>query len=130
MWLLIAAAVAIYRSMPASAASAASGGTTPTATSGVWATLLFVSWVIDGAALFYVLSAVARNFSPASREARSLFTVAAVIVAIILGSVLLYRAGHTGLAIALAGGPPLLLGLVAGGMVLVILLLGRKVRWN
>lgn len=88
--------------------------------------LLFAAWVADGAALLYVLGSLLRHVPPAP----AILKVAAVLGGLITGSVALYLGELPVLALAVAGGPPLLVG---GGYALffgAVLMSGRNARWN
>lgn len=91
---------------------------------------LGAAWAIDGLALGHMIATLRQHFSPASRSGRSLTKIAAVIVGLIIGSLLLQLVGLTLLALLVAGGPPLLIGGGYGLFLLVLLTFGRGSRWN
>lgn len=130
IWTLLATCSILARA--SSAAPAATLPTTaaaaPTATTMPW--LLVLAWVVDGAALLYLLQTLLTKFGPGSRAGASLWRFVAAITALLVGSVLLHVFGHTGLATLVAGGPPLLVGGFYGLWILAMLTLGRNARWN
>lgn len=91
--------------------------------------LLTLAWIIDGAALCYLLGIVL-----AGRRLASLGPVLAVLLLMIGVSMGLVIYNHTAttakIALLVAGGPILLLGLLYGLFVINILVAGRTTRWN
>ncbi len=94
--------------------------------------LLALAWIVDGAALFYILGNGIFSGGPA-RQSGTLWAVAAILFIMILGSVGLVIAGHSRsaalAALLLAGGPILLAG-VAYAVFIVVILMNGKARWN
>lgn len=95
--------------------------------------LLVLSWIIDGAALFYILGIIFSQ-GRSGRQLGVLGPVAGILLLMILGSAALVvfnsSAGAAMTALLLAGGPMLLLGLFYAIFVVVIVVCGRKTRWN
>jgi hypothetical protein len=91
--------------------------------------LLTLAWIIDGAALCYLLGIVFNG-----RRLGSLGPVMGVLLLMIGVSAGLVVYNHTAtaakIALLVAGGPILLLGLLYGLFVINILIMGRKTRWN
>lgn len=89
---------------------------------------LLAAWVIDAAALVYLLGTISQA-TPGSR-AGSLWKLVAVTAGLLSASVGLYLGGRTATALVVGGGPP---AAVVGGFGLVLLLIatvGRNTRWN
>jgi hypothetical protein len=92
--------------------------------------LLVLAWAVDAAALLYVIGVMLANRG--SRPG-ALVVVAGILVAMIAVSALLFRAGGpaaTRLALVIAGGPPLVIGVGYGLFVLLMVTVGRNARWN
>jgi len=125
IWALLGAAVVTLR-IPASSAAHVDN------THAVLRALLLMSWIIDGGALLYLLSVMSR--SPGL--VRSLLKVTAIVAAMLIASVALTLFSHPGsgtmmpLALAISGGPPLVVGSAYGLFLLVMLTVGRNARWN
>jgi hypothetical protein len=94
---------------------------------GVRAALL-AAWLIDAAALVYLLGTIAQA-TPGSRVG-SLWKLVAVIVGLIGASVGLYLGGQTTAALLVAGGPPVVIGGGFGLLLLILATVGRNTRWN
>jgi hypothetical protein len=92
--------------------------------------VLLVAWIIDGHGLLYVLGTLSQNFSITSKSSRTLMFAAAAIAMILVGSLILYRAGLTLLALTLAGGPPAVLGIFFVSFSILVLFAGRKGGWH
>ncbi|QEL16379.1 hypothetical protein [Limnoglobus roseus] len=103
------------------------GAMTEPSTTGVRAAL-FAAWVIDAAALVYVLGTIWQA-TPGSRV-RSLWKLVTVITAVLGASVGLYVTGRPTEALMFGGGPPLAVGGGMGLFVLTVLIFGRNTRWN
>jgi hypothetical protein len=93
--------------------------------------LLYLAWVIDGAVLMRLVSVswVRQNPMPPS-----VIMVMLALTAMILGSAAIKMLGKsaaaTKLALAISGGPPLVVGLGYGVFLLVALTMGGHTRWN
>lgn len=108
-------------------APAAAPATASVPTGTPW--LLVLAWIVDGTCLMYLLGTLAGS-TPGSSSGRTLRKLVLTLVAMLVGSTALALFGHHGLATAVAGGPPLVLGTAYGLFVLVLLLAGRGARWN
>lgn len=106
---------------PVVAPVAAAGASTP------W---LLLAWIVDGACLCYLLGTLTKYFAPHAQVTRTQLKLVLVLVTMLAGSVVLHLAGHTWLALLVAGGPVALVGGAYGLFLGVILLFGRNVRWN
>jgi hypothetical protein len=91
---------------------------------------LVLAWLVDGTGLLYLLGLLRKHYNPGSRVTRSQARVVGAVSAILLGSVALHFTGQDGLALLVAGGPPLLLGSGFTLFAATILLSGRNHRWN
>lgn len=89
---------------------------------------LLTAWVVDAAALGYLLGTIARA-TPGGRLG-SVWKLAAVAAGVLGGSVGLYAAGQTTAALIVGGGPPAAIGGVFGLVLLVLATVGRNTRWN
>ncbi|MGL4553310.1 MAG: hypothetical protein ACRC33_19260 [Gemmataceae bacterium] len=89
---------------------------------------LFAAWVVDGATLLYLVGTV-RQATPGSRVG-PLWAVSASVLAVIAVSVGLYLGDRPEGALLVAGGPPAVVGGLAGGAVLLVVTVGRNARWN
>jgi hypothetical protein len=92
--------------------------------------LLVLAWAVDAAALLYVAGVMLANRG--SRPG-ALLVVAGILAGMIAASLLLWRAGNpaaTKLALIIAGGPPLVIGVGYGLFVLLMVTVGRNARWN
>jgi hypothetical protein len=89
---------------------------------------LFAAWVVDGAALLYLLGTV-RQATPGSRV-DPLWAVSAAVLAVIAVSIGLYLGDRPEAALLVAGGPPAVGGGLAGVAVLLVVTVGRNARWN
>ena len=89
---------------------------------------LFVAWVLDAAALIFILGAICQA-TPGSR-AGSLWKLVTFIAALIATSVGLYLYGLPNAALVVGGGPPLVVAGCVGLVVLFLVTLGRNTRWN
>jgi hypothetical protein len=89
---------------------------------------IFVAWTGDLLGLFYVLGVMLANRS--GRIPASLAKVVAALIALVAGSLFLwFRAGSDqarAIALAVAGGPPLLIGAMYGFVLVPGLLAGRS----
>jgi hypothetical protein len=95
--------------------------------------LLTVAWVIDGTVLLRIIGLLATG--PNARHMlRSLGPVAAVLVGMIGSSIVLVArtpsVNASRLALLIAGGPLLFVGVGYGLFVLVLLTAGKNARWN
>jgi hypothetical protein len=91
---------------------------------------MILAWAVDGALLAYVLGVW---LAKGSGRAPSLLIIAIVLVAMIAGSAALWSRGPEAakrLALVLAGGPPLMIGVGYGLFLIVVLTVGRNARWN
>lgn len=96
----------------------------------IWRILLLVAWVIDGGAFLYILGTLVQNFYWNSTSGRNLLKVEAFILGIVLSSLVLFVNGQTRLAVLIAGGPPVVLGVVCGFFFGLLFLASRNTRWN
>lgn len=92
--------------------------------------LLLVAWIVDGAALIYVLGTLSQAGSGSSSHRNTLLKTVAIILVIMGASVILHALGATRLALTVAGTPPLIVGGGFGMFLAAVLLFGRNVRWN
>lgn len=133
IWTLLATSSIVARATSAAPtaalpATAAATAATPAEPTMPW--LLVVAWVVNGAAMLYLLKTVLTAFGPGTRAGMSLWRFIAVLAALIAGSVVLQLSGNTGLATLVAGGPPLLVGGFFGLWMLAMIVFGRNARWN
>ncbi len=96
--------------------------------------LIYISWLVDGAALARLLYAIT-NFRQGNRAINpALIMPNLVLIGIILASVLLtFKGGSNSrllLAFLISGGPPLVVGGAFLLFMLVMLTVGRHTRWN
>lgn len=89
---------------------------------------LFAAWAVDAAAFVYLLGSVTRA-TPGS-PTRPVWVLAAGVAGVIAASVSLYSAGLPSAALLVAGGPPVAAGGCFALVMIVLIALGRKVRWN
>ena len=89
---------------------------------------LLAAWLIDAAALVYLLGTIARA-TPGSRLG-SVWKLVAVITGVLCASVGLYVGGQTTAALIVGGGPPAVIGGGFGLVVLIFVTVGRNTRWN
>ncbi len=95
--------------------------------------LLLLAWSVDGGALLYTLGVLLSNPGSSRDFATSLLSVAGALAAMIGVSAVLWRIetpASRRTALAIAGGPPLFLGVGYGLFLLVILVAGSHARWN
>jgi hypothetical protein len=95
-----------------------------------WRWLLLAAWAVNVSAMLAVLGVLVKHFTLTSSSGRSLTTIIAVLVLLLLGSIALHAQGYTRLATAVAGGPLLIVGIGYGALVLLIVTVGRNARWN
>jgi len=91
--------------------------------------LLLLAWIVDGVLLWLVLGA-GGGIGFANAQDRTRLRVVLVLGALLVGSLVLFFTAHVTLALWVAGGPPLLVGLCYGVFMGVVVLAGRKARWN
>jgi hypothetical protein len=127
IWTLLGGAGVMLASGPTSVSISSSG---TMRFPNVVTALLALAWIIDGAAVVYLLSTMLKNFDVASPQALSLIKVMALCVAILLGSLLLWTLGHPYIALLIAGGPPMALAVFFGLFIFIMLTAGKNVRWN
>jgi hypothetical protein len=135
VWALLGAAVVIAMN----AAGAREATTSPNIVEGSQTrgatvmVLLALSWIVDGGLLMW-LAGICMSGGRSGGAIRALAPVMALLVAMILASVALVTlrtsARSANIALLVAGGPPLLVGLGYGLFVLLIVTVGRKARWN
>ncbi|WP_439624998.1 hypothetical protein [Gemmata sp.] len=89
---------------------------------------LLAAWVIDAAALVYLLGTLARA-TPGGRVG-PIWKLVAVIAGVISASVGLYVGGQTTAALVVGGGPPVVVGGGFGLLLLFVVTVGRNTRWN
>ena len=126
IWVLIgAAAVLLFGRSGEPTGAAATDRSTATTV------LLFATWVLYGGCLIYLLGVLLNEYrSSGGRGARSVLTMAGVLVALVVISAAFWISGRPGWALLAAGGPPAVVGGGYGLFLVAILLLGRKARWN
>lgn len=92
-------------------------------------TLLYLSWLVDGALLMRMIGIAAARHD---RVPTSVWVLILALTAMIgISAVVALRGdGNPARALLIAGGPPLLIGGGYGVFMLVIVLVGRKTRWN
>lgn len=89
---------------------------------------LLAAWLIDASALVFLLGTIAQA-TPGSRLG-SIWKLVAFITAVLCASVGLYVAGQATAALIVAGGPPAVIGVVFGLVLLIFATVGRNTRWN
>lgn len=134
IWLLIG--LAIVLAMNARIDTAAIATSLPVSAnprSGFMMTLLALAWLIDGGVLLRCLGLLATSTNRAHMT-RSLGPLIAFLIAILATSIALVTLttspATASLALVIAGGPPMLVGLGYGLFILVMLTAGRNARWN
>jgi hypothetical protein len=132
IWMLVGTAAVLATRVHATTFAAGSG-TEPQGRGTAVMVLLTLSWIIDGAALCYLLGVVATS-GKHNRLLGSLGPVMGVLLLMIGGSAGLVLYNHSPaaakIALLIAGGPVLLVGLLYGVFMVVIVVSGRKTRWN
>lgn len=99
--------------------------------SGVLRVLLYLAWLVDGFVFLRVGSQfVQRRHSTSPAMLRFLIGLGAVLLVSVLLVVGAPSETRLGLALAIAGGPPLVVGGGYGIFLAVVLCCGRKLRWN
>ena len=122
----IAIGVAAVLALNGTAALAA-GGDAPL----VARVLLWIAWLVDGFALTRLFQVLITRGSSVSRATRRFtFGLLGLVIASIVLVVSSASAGSTWLALALVGGPPLLIGGGYSLFLLTVLASGKKLRWN
>ncbi|MFO0982838.1 MAG: hypothetical protein U1E76_14090 [Planctomycetota bacterium] len=107
--------------------SAAAGAPAPSV---LLTSLLYAAWLVDGAALLHLIGVMA---SSRRRLPMAVILPALALAAMVLASIVLAlptSGGHRPLALLIAGGPPLLIGLSYGAFVLVMVVFGRHTSWH
>ena len=89
---------------------------------------LFAAWVVDASCVVFLLGSLLQS-SPGSRVA-AVWKLLVFVVTLPVVSIALYLGGLTMAALAVGGGPPLVVGAAFGLFTLVLLTLGRNARWN
>jgi hypothetical protein len=90
---------------------------------------LMGAFVLNGIALHHLLRTF-RQHPAGTSGARTTGTLLLVVVLLIAAGLGLQFAGLPRLAALVAGGPPAVVGLLAGGWLLLLLTFGRNARWN
>jgi hypothetical protein len=132
IWSAVGAAVIALASGGVGAGGATDGGSSSFVTLRV---LLFLSWLIDGGALLYVVGVAIVNRSGSGGMKASLLKVTSFLAVVLIASMVLTFTGsgsaaRLSLALAISCGPPLLFGAGYGVFLGVMLTAGRKARWN
>lgn len=91
--------------------------------------LLALAWILQGAALMHVVS-MWSTLPSGSSPARTLLMIAVVVVALVISSIVLVLRGHPTAGLWVVGGPVLVVGTLFGCFVLMMLTVGRNIRWN
>ena len=95
--------------------------------------LMILAWTVDVASLFYVLGVLGANRGSSGGLPSTLLMLSTVLLVMIAGSAVLWwyvgteRARMA--ALALAGGPPLVIG-VGYGFFMAVTLIGARGKWN
>jgi len=96
--------------------------------------LMLLAWVADGAALLYTVGVALTNRVGGRPVPGSLYLVAAVLVAMLVGSAALWLSGGSAqaktTALVVAGGPALLVGVGYGLLAAVMMIGGRHGGWK
>jgi hypothetical protein len=133
IWVLIGLAIvlAVNARIAAGAISTSPPNSSPR--SATWMTFLALAWLIDGGVLLRCIGLLGTSTNRAHMS-RSLAPLIAFLIAILATSITLITLSTSptaaSLALLIAGGPPLLVGLGYGLFVLVMLTAGRNARWN
>lgn len=121
VWMAVAAAVFVLTPGP--------GEEPVEAAEAVRRVALGTAWVIDGGALLYLVGTIRQHYTVTSRSGRSLFTICAVLVGLIVVSAVFHLLGLPYLALLVAGGPPLVVA-VGYGLFVGMMLAFSNGRWN
>jgi peptidoglycan/LPS O-acetylase OafA/YrhL len=92
--------------------------------------LLFMAWAVDGAAAFYLAGTLSQQWEWRSRGTRTLMKLLLGIISLLVASVVFLFFDDVPTALAIAGGPSLVLAVVFGVYFSVLILAGRNARWN
>lgn len=92
--------------------------------------LLVLAWIVDGAALFYLLGMLSQNSSLSQPPGSTQLKTAAFVCFLLAASIGCHVTGRSGAALWIAGLPPLVLGILLGAWFAVLLSLGKNARWN
>lgn len=130
IWFALAAC-GVLLAQPAIAAPPAPADPTGATVAPSWPwPALVAGWLVLGTAFLHLFTTLRKNFSPGSRQGRSLLKVMAVVVGLVAASVALHVCGFTGTAALVALGPPGALGTLFGLWFLLLITFGRNARWN
>lgn len=133
IWMLLGAAVIVATVASAAESEVAAAAHAPARRGPLVMTLLCLAWLVDGGVLLRCIGLLATSAN-ARHMMRSLAVPMLVLAGILVASIALVVTNCTAaaarVALLIAGGPPLLVGLGYGAFVLVILTVGRKARWN
>ena len=91
--------------------------------------LIILAWAANLAVLFYMVGVMLAN----PGTSRQLVTVSGVVLGLTVVSAAFWTARTPGaqrLALLIAGGPVLLVGVVYGLFLLIVVVFGRNARWN
>jgi len=133
IWVLIGLAIVIAVNARIDAAAISTSLPNLSPRSATLMTLLVLAWVIDGGVLLRCIGLLGTSTNRVHMT-RSLSPLIAFLMVILATSIALITLTTSptaaSLALLVAGGPPLLIGLGYGLFVLVMLTAGRNTRWN
>jgi hypothetical protein len=130
-WAALAGAV-LVSSAPALAPdqATAAAANQPAAASASTSPWLLLAWVLAGAFSLWLFGQLRKFHQPGSSVTRSQGRLLLVVAALLVGSVVLHRLGHSEIALLVVGGPMLVVGGGYGLFLGAILVFGRNARWN
>lgn len=130
VWTLLAAGAIFATMVTPSTATVAVQGAPPAATVPMSAWWLLLAWIVDGGCVLYLLGLTLKNSLRGSSSGATVRKLLFALGAMLVSSLALQLGGYTGLAVLIAGGPPLVIGGFYGLFVLAMLTFGRNARWN
>lgn len=127
VWTLLAAGAIFATTVPPAAATPAGQGAPAAPISAWW---LLLAWIVDGGGVLYLLGIALKNSLRGSGGGATVRKLLLILVGMLVASLALQLSGYPGLAVLIAGGPPLVIGGFYGLFVLAMLTFGRNARWN
>lgn len=97
---------------------------------GPWSAVLFFAWLLNGAALLYLLGVLFKNFRVTSSGGRQLLAPILVLLGLLTASIWLKFSDHVQVAALVAGGPISLVAVGYGFFVAIMVVFGRHGNWR